>query len=87
MKAAVFHKPKDIRVEDVPSPRFGVYGTDARDFPLGQLFDKGIRLSAGQCQPHVYIDRLLELASQGKMTADRLFNDKTDGCVKIVLKP
>jgi threonine dehydrogenase-like Zn-dependent dehydrogenase len=81
----------------------GVYGTDVSDFPLGQLFDKGLNLKAGQAQPHVYIDKLMVLAAQGKLTAEdivthrmplseapkayRLFANKEEGCVKVVLQP
>lgn len=81
----------------------GVYGTEVSDFPLGQWFEKGLRMRAGQSMPHVYIDRLMALAAEGEMTAEdivthrlplseaaaayRMFNDKLDGCVKVVLKP
>ncbi|MBI3297444.1 MAG: glutathione-dependent formaldehyde dehydrogenase [Elusimicrobia bacterium] len=80
----------------------GVYGTET-SFPMGQFFDKGITLRAGQSLVHRHIDSLLWLVQAGKMTADdivthrmpldeaaeayRIFNSKEDGCVKVVLKP
>jgi S-(hydroxymethyl)glutathione dehydrogenase / alcohol dehydrogenase len=81
----------------------GVYGADYTDFPLGQLFDKGLRLRGGQSLVHARIDHLMGLVESGKMRADdivthrmrlsqapeayRIFRDKTDGCVKVVLRP
>ncbi|HVE13250.1 MAG TPA: zinc-dependent alcohol dehydrogenase [Elusimicrobiota bacterium] len=80
----------------------GVYGADA-DFPLGEVFEKGLRLRAGQALPHACIDQLLELVCDGKMRADdivthrlplseaprayRAFNDKLEQCMKVVLRP
>jgi len=80
----------------------GVYGADV-DFPLGQLFDKGLLIRGGQAPAHKYIDELMGLVSEGKITAADIvthrwpleegpklfdiFNDKKDGCVKTLLKP
>lgn len=39
----------------------GVYGTSFHGFPLGQLFEKGISIRAGQALAHSYIDQRLGL--------------------------
>ena len=81
----------------------GVYATDYDNFPLGQLFDKGITLKMGQALAHNYVDELLEHIQSGRLKADdiithrlpldeaphgfQIFNKKDDGCVKIVMTP
>lgn len=81
----------------------GVYGTSFHDFPLGQVFDKGVRLVGGQALVHRYIDELLDLVLADELRGDdvithrmpladaargfALFNGKEDGCVKVVLRP
>jgi S-(hydroxymethyl)glutathione dehydrogenase/alcohol dehydrogenase len=81
----------------------GVYGMPYDNFPIGQLFDKGIRLAMGQAPVHTYIDELLERVRAGELRLDdvishtmplrdvgrayEIFNEKTDNCVKVVLKP
>jgi S-(hydroxymethyl)glutathione dehydrogenase / alcohol dehydrogenase len=81
----------------------GVYGMAYDNFPLGQLFDKGVRLAMGQAPVHAVIDELLEAIGNGKLKADDvishhlplsdvstaydIFNTKRDGCVKVVLSP
>ncbi len=81
----------------------GVYGYPYDNFPLHQIFDKGISIHAGQAPAHVYIDELEKWVEEGKITADdiithrmplseaahgyEIFNKKEDGCVKVVLKP
>lgn len=81
----------------------GVYGTSFHDFPLGQLFDKGVRLVGGQALVQRYMDELLELVVADRLRGDdvithrlpleeaprgyQLFNGKEDGCVKVVLRP
>ena len=73
------------------------------NFPLGLIFDKGLRIQQGQSLPHVYMDPLLALIREGKLRADDIithrvgldevpkaietFNDKEDGCVKVVIRP
>ncbi len=84
-------------------PVVGVYGATYDNFPLGQVFDKGIRLQFGQAPAHKYIDHLLALIEAGKVdTSDvithrlplseaahgyEIFNQKKDNCLKVVLKP
>jgi S-(hydroxymethyl)glutathione dehydrogenase / alcohol dehydrogenase len=81
----------------------GVYGMPYDNFPLGQLFDKGIHLSFGQARAQYYLDGLLAWVEQGKVRLDdiithrlplaeaphgyEIFNGKQDGCVKVVLTP
>ena len=81
----------------------GVYGSYYDKFPLGQAFDKNLTIRMGQAPVQVYIDKLLELVAQGKVTLDdiithdlplsqaphayKIFNNKEDDCVKVVLKP
>lgn len=81
----------------------GVYGTTYSSFPLGQWFDKGLRIQAGQAWAHDYIDELMELVVQKKIGAEgiithrlpldqaphgyQVFNEKKEDCVKVVLNP
>jgi len=81
----------------------GVYCTSYNDFPLGQMFDKDLTFKCGQAPVHNYIDELLALVQQEKVVMDdiithnlpleeaphgyKIFNDKKDDCVKVVLKP
>ncbi|WP_437936224.1 zinc-dependent alcohol dehydrogenase [Sorangium sp. So ce341] len=80
----------------------GVYGMPYDNFPLGQLFDKGVTVRFGQAPVHKHVDKLLGWIREGKLRADDvithrlplaeaargydLFNGKKDGCVKVVLK-
>lgn len=81
----------------------GVYGVSYDNFPLGQIFDKGIRMRLGQSTPQRDIDELLTWVEAGKIKLDdiishrlplseaphgyEIFNEKKDDCVKVVLKP
>jgi S-(hydroxymethyl)glutathione dehydrogenase/alcohol dehydrogenase len=81
----------------------GVYGYPYDNFPLHQIFDKGIIIKAGQVPVHKFIDELEKLVIEGKVQLDdiishkislseapkayEIFNDKKDNCVKVVLKP
>ncbi|NUP09657.1 MAG: glutathione-dependent formaldehyde dehydrogenase [Polyangiaceae bacterium] len=81
----------------------GVYGVPYDNFPIGQMFDKGIRVGMGQALVHRYVDDLLELVVAGKLRADDvishrlpladaphaydIFNKKEDDCLKVVLRP
>jgi S-(hydroxymethyl)glutathione dehydrogenase/alcohol dehydrogenase len=84
-------------------PVVGVYATTYDNFPLGQIMDKEITLRVGQAPVHNHIDDLLRMVESGKIVADdiishtlpledaprayRIFNEKEDECVKVVLKP
>ncbi len=81
----------------------GVFGTTYANFPLGQWVDKGLRVQAGQAWVHDYIDDLMRLVMDRRLRAEeivthrlpldraphayQIFNDKQDGCVKVVLDP
>jgi len=81
----------------------GVYGNPYDNFPISQIFDKGITIHCGQAPVHKHIDELLKLVVEGKIILDdiithripldqaahayKIFNDKEDNCVKVVLKP
>lgn len=81
----------------------GVYGIPYDAFPLGQIFDKGIKMAFGQAPVHKYIDDLIRLLEERKIRLDDIithrmplseapdgydiFCEKKDGCVKVVLKP
>ncbi len=81
----------------------GVYPTTYDNFPLGQFFDKGIKLIGGQAPAHKHIDKLLEYVEQGKVKLDdiithrlplskiadgyAMFKKREDNCVKVVLNP
>ncbi len=81
----------------------GVYGYNYDNFPIAQMFDKGITLRMGQAWAHELIDHLLDLVAQKKVVLNdiithkiplseaphgyEIFNDKKDDCVKVVLQP
>lgn len=81
----------------------GVYPYNYDNFKLGQIFDKGLRIQAGQSPVHAIIDELLGYVASGKVVLDdiithrlsldevakgyELFDKKEDGCVKVVLDP
>ena len=81
----------------------GVYGTPYDNFPLGQVFDKGISLYFGQAPVHKYIDDLMTHVAEGKVRLDdiishhlplqeaphgyQIFAEKSDECLKVVLHP
>ncbi len=81
----------------------GVYGMPYDAFPLGQIFDKGIKMAFGQAPVQKYIDELIGIVERGEIQLDdiithrlplaeaphayQIFRDKEDNCVKVVLKP
>ena len=80
----------------------GVYGIPYK-FPLGQIFDKGIKLGFGQAPVQRYIDDLIQWIEEGRIKLDdiithrlplekapdgyEMFSKKKEDCVKVVLKP
>ncbi|MGF1924638.1 MAG: zinc-dependent alcohol dehydrogenase [Bacteroidia bacterium] len=81
----------------------GVYGSTYDNFPLHRIFDKGITIKQGQAPVLNYIDHLIDLVVTEKVALDdiishtvplskvteayTIFDEKTDDCVKVVLKP
>src|SRR5687768_5266280 len=81
----------------------GVYGGWLDKFPLGPAFAKGLTLKMGQTHVHKYLPVLLDRIERGeidpsfiithRVTLDdapemyRTFREKSDGCVKVVMKP
>lgn len=81
----------------------GVYGMPYDNFPIGQIFDKGISIFCGQARVQACIDELITWLEQDKIVLDdiithrlplqdapkgyEIFNNKEDDCVKVVLKP
>jgi threonine dehydrogenase-like Zn-dependent dehydrogenase len=81
----------------------GVYGGFVDKFPLGAAFAKGLTLRMGQTHVHKYMKPLLKRIQDGEIDpsfvithrldldqADegyRMFKNKEDACVKVVMKP
>lgn len=81
----------------------GVYGGFIDKMPMGTVFGKGLTIKTGQTHVHKYQRHLLTLIEQGtidpsfiithRMSLDeapegyRIFRDKEDRCIKIVMKP
>lgn len=81
----------------------GVYGTTYDNFPLGQIFDKGIKVISGQAPVQAHFDTLMGLVREKKVILDdivshkfpldriaeayHIFNNKEDNCMKVILKP
>lgn len=81
----------------------GVYGSTYDNFPLSRMFDKGLTIKQGQAPVLNYIDHLIELVNDGKVVLDdiishslplsevshayKIFDEKEDDCVKVILKP
>lgn len=84
-------------------PILGVYITPFDNFPVSQIFDKGITIKGGQAPAHKHIDTLLGYVADGKVKLDDIithrlplsevahgydiFKKKEDNCVKVVLNP
>jgi threonine dehydrogenase-like Zn-dependent dehydrogenase len=81
----------------------GVYGGMLDKIPFGAAFSKGLKLVMGQTHMHKYMQPLLERIDRGeidptsilthKMQLEdaplgyKLFKQKRDDCIKIILKP
>jgi len=79
----------------------GVYGGFIDKFPMGAIFSKGLTLRAGQTHVQAYLRPLLERIANGDIDpsfivthrlsleeapeAYRTFQQKEDGCIKVVL--
>jgi len=81
----------------------GVYGSPYDNFPLYRMFDKGLTIKQGQAPVLNYIDHLLDLVKEEKVVLDdiithnlplsevthayKIFDEKEDDCVKVILQP
>lgn len=81
----------------------GVYGARYNAFPLGDFFSRNITLKMGQCPVHSYIEPILKLIKENKFDAKdiithrlsldkaeygyKIFDEKDDECIKVILKP
>ncbi|HEX2979010.1 MAG TPA: zinc-dependent alcohol dehydrogenase [Anaerolineaceae bacterium] len=81
----------------------GVYGGFIDKFPMGAIFGKGLQIHAGQTHVQKYMRPLLERIQKGEIDAStiithrlnlsdaaygyRIFKQKQDGCIKVVMKP
>ncbi|MFW6287876.1 MAG: zinc-dependent alcohol dehydrogenase [bacterium] len=81
----------------------GVYGARYNNFPLGDFFARNITLKMGQCPVHSYVEPILSIIKEGKIDptdiithelcidkgeyAYEVFDEKKDGCIKVILKP
>ncbi len=81
----------------------GVYGGFIDTIPIGAAFNKGLTLKMGQTHVHRYLKPLFELIESREVDpsfivthifpledapdAYEIFKHKTDGCVKVVMKP
>jgi threonine dehydrogenase-like Zn-dependent dehydrogenase len=81
----------------------GVYGGFIDKFPFGAAFAKGLTIRCGQTHAHKYLRPLLDRITRNEIdpstiishrctlddapTAYRMFRDKQDSCVKVVMKP
>jgi threonine dehydrogenase-like Zn-dependent dehydrogenase len=81
----------------------GVYGGLQDNFPFGALMNKGLTVRTGQTHVNKWTDDLLKRIQEGQIDPSfvithtvgleqgpemyKTFAEKTDGCIKVVLKP
>jgi len=81
----------------------GVYGGYLDKMPLGAAFGKGLQFRMGQTHVHRYLQQLLSYVREGELDPSylithrmplseasemyRIFKEKQDDCVKVVLRP
>jgi threonine dehydrogenase-like Zn-dependent dehydrogenase len=81
----------------------GVYIGFLDKVPMGAIVNKGLTMKSGQTHVHRYLKPLMEKIQSGEIDpsflithrlplaeapgAYKTFRDKTDGCIKVVLKP
>ena len=81
----------------------GVYGGLVDKIPMGQLMNKGLTIRAGQTHVNRWTDDLLRRIEEGQIDPSfvithtvsldegpemyKVFRDKQDSCIKVVLKP
>jgi threonine dehydrogenase-like Zn-dependent dehydrogenase len=81
----------------------GVYGGFIDKFPMGSLMNRSLTIKTGQCHVQRYMKPLLDRIQKGEIDPSfvithpmkledapqgyKIFSDKEDDCIKIVLKP
>ncbi|HEX8161743.1 MAG TPA: zinc-dependent alcohol dehydrogenase [Pyrinomonadaceae bacterium] len=81
----------------------GVYGGFIDKFPMGSLMNRSLTVKTGQCHVQRYMKPLLERIQKGEIDPSfvithpmsledapqgyKIFSDKQDDCIKIVMKP
>lgn len=81
----------------------GIYGTPATGYPIHKIFTRNVTVKAGQAPVIHYMPELYNMVEQGKVDPTdiithnvplkqaekmyKMFNDRADGCIKVVLKP
>jgi threonine dehydrogenase-like Zn-dependent dehydrogenase len=81
----------------------GVYAGYVDKFPLGSIFAKGLTVKSGQCNVQKYMRPLMDRISGGDLRPEEIitnrvkledapqmyktFNERADGCVKVVMTP
>jgi len=81
----------------------GVYGGFIDKFPIGAVMNKGLTIKSGQTHMHRYMGPLLDRIQKGEIDPSfiithrlaldeaprgyKIFRDKQEGCIKVVLKP
>ncbi|WP_281170641.1 zinc-binding dehydrogenase [Jeotgalicoccus psychrophilus] len=81
----------------------GIYGTPATGYPIHKIFTRNVTVKAGQAPVIHYMPELYNMVEQGKINPTdiithqvplkqaekmyKMFNDRADGCIKVVMKP
>ena len=81
----------------------GIYGTPATGYPIHKIFIRNVTVKAGQAPVIHYMPELYNMVEQGKIDPTdiithqvplkqaekmyKMFNDRADGCIKVVMKP
>jgi len=81
----------------------GVYSSFVDKFPMGMLMNKALTVRSGQMHAQKYIPHLLELLQKGELDPSyllthkwpldagaegyKMFNDKTDNCMRVAFDP
>ncbi|QYR19421.1 glutathione-dependent formaldehyde dehydrogenase [Paenibacillus sp. sptzw28] len=81
----------------------GAYGMRYNAFPLGDIFQRNVNIRTGQAPVIHYMPHMYDLIAEGKVDPGdiithvlplgqakngyEMFDTKTDGCIKVVLKP
>lgn len=81
----------------------GVYGMRYNAFPLGDIFERNVNIRTGQAPVIPYMPYLYNLIAEGKVDPSdivthklplgqakhgyEVFDTKTEGCIKVILKP